>query len=87
MKFKDIFTPKKGNEATKKPKIYIGNARLSELNSTITINVTELAKYEAMFTQVTINGEQAYEVEATLIPFKNGVNKFGNTHYLIIKNK
>lgn len=82
---KDILTHKK--EPVKKPKIFIGNARLSELNSTITINITELAKHEGCFTSTLINGELAYECEATLIPFKNGVNKFGNTHYLIIKNK
>lgn len=80
-----LFTPDKSKK--EKAKIFVGNGRLSEMNSSITIDVTQLAKYPEYFKEITVDGEIHYEVEVTILPFQKGINKFGNSHYLIIKNK
>ncbi len=86
MDIRKIFTPK-GAKKEPKPKIFVGNARINELNSNISLDLTEIAKNPEYFHEITINDERHYEIDLTVIPFKNGVNKFGNTHYVIIKNK
>jgi len=86
MDIRKIFTPK-GAKKEPNPKIFVGNARINELNSNVSLDLTEIAKNDAYFHEITINGERHYEIDLTIIPFKQGVNKFGNTHYVIIKNK
>ena len=83
---KERFTPK-GEVKAKTPKIFVGNARINELNSDVSLDLTAIGKYIDLAHEITINGERHYEITLTVIPFKQGVNKFGNTHYVIIKNK
>lgn len=83
---KERFTPK-GEVKAKPTKIFVGNARINELNSDVSLDLTAIGKYIDLAHEITINGERHYEITLTVIPFKQGVNKFGNTHYVIIKNK
>lgn len=85
--FKRVFTPSSGCKKCK-TKIFVGNGRVTEAHSDLTIDITELAKYTEYFTTVeTQDGEVHYECSLTVLPFKKGVNRYGNTHYIIIKNK
>ena len=81
-----FFTPSKDKKATIK-KIFVGNGLLSAKNSNITIDLTELAKHDTYFKEVNIGGNIHYEIDLTIIPYRDGINKFGNSHYIIIKNK
>ena len=83
---KELFTPK-GKKPTKTPKIFVGNARINELNSDVSLDLTAIANHLEYAREITIDNERHYEITLTVIPFKQGVNKFGNTHYVIIKNK
>lgn len=83
---KELFTPK-GKKPTKPTKIFVGNARINELNSDVSLDLTAIANHLEYARGITINNERHYEITLTVIPFKQGVNKFGNTHYVIIKNK
>lgn len=84
MKLKDLFTPSKEK---KDFKVYVGNGIITDATANISIDLTELAKYPTSFREIIYKGETHYTVDLTILPFKNGTNKFGNTHYIIIKNK
>lgn len=82
--FKKIFTPKEKQQQ----KIYVGNARIVDTKTiNFTINLSEIANYPNHYRSINISDANAYEIDLTAIPFKKGENKYGNTHYIIIKNK
>jgi hypothetical protein len=67
------------------PKIYIGNSEFTEANTEATFDVTEILANAERFRVNADTGHQFLDV--TFIPFRKGVNKFGKTHYAIIKDR
>lgn len=86
MDFKGFF--KKNKDGIKKPvKIFVGSGLITDKASNITIDVTEILKHEGYFKQVSISGNIHHEIDLTILPYRDGINKFGNSHYIIIKNR
>lgn len=86
---KEKLLGKKDKEDIKKipPKIYVGNAKINEHHMSATLDLTVLVEQEEYFNVANIAGDEHFMVDVTLLPFKKGTNQFGNTHYIIIKNK
>ena len=66
-------------------KIFIGNAEMIGKRTNVTINITELLKHKRYFRKDVSTGIEYTDV--TLIPFKEGKNKFNKTHYAIIRTR
>jgi hypothetical protein len=89
-KVKEYFGKSKTELHTKNDtpeKIYVGNARLDSIHGSMTLNMTEILNNKSAFRIAEINGEEITFLNLTVLPFKKGKNRFGNTHYLIIKNQ
>ena len=68
-------------------KVYVGNARIGEFSGHLTINISEVMSHADSFRKATVGGKVTLFLDVTLLPFKDGKNRFGNTHYIILKNK
>lgn len=84
-----LFKKKVEKKEATHSKIYVGNALIKPTRGSMTLDVTEILQHEEYFKRVNSSlGEiPHYEVDLTILPFKKGINRFGNSHYVIIKNK
>jgi len=66
------------------PKIFVGNAEITPTCFDITLDMTEILKQTSYYRKAS-TGVSYLDIK--LLPFRKGTNKFGKTHYAIIKNK
>jgi hypothetical protein len=84
-----LFKTKVEKKEDARKKIYVGNALMKATKSSMTLDITEIMQHKEYFKRVhsTIDSIPHYEVDLSILPFKKGINRFGNSHYIIIKNK
>ena len=73
------------NKTEAPAKIYIGNSELEGDNKEATLDVMEILANAEHFRTNISTGHQFLDV--TFLPFRKGTNKFGKTHYAIIKDR